>query len=296
MSFWTDALGAEIKYYRAGPIRTRAIEAGSGAPLVLLHGLGGHAEAFIRNVVPLADAGFRVFAIDAIGHGFSDKPTDTLYHSPAFVEHLGRFLDSIGAQSAHLLGQSLGGWTALDFARNYPNRVRSLILVTSAGILIEQDDAARQKSEQVHKEVQQLNQRASSAPSREVVRQRLAWLMADPQTIIDELVDTRHKIYSRADSQAVMMKVSTEQPGPGNRSHMLREDDLKKIIAPTLFIWTDRNPSTPAAHAEIAARLMPNAQFKLIRGAGHWAQFERPDEINGLIIEFLRGLGQSPQS
>ena len=67
MSFWSDALGAEVKYHDAGGWRTRVIEAGQGEPVIMMHGLSGHAESFIRNVVPLAQAGFRAIAMDAIG-------------------------------------------------------------------------------------------------------------------------------------------------------------------------------------------------------------------------------------
>src|SRR5262249_3302604 len=63
MTFWTEALGAEVRYYDAGGIRTRVLEAGTGDPVVMIHGLSGHAETFIRNVVPLAEAGYHAYAI-----------------------------------------------------------------------------------------------------------------------------------------------------------------------------------------------------------------------------------------
>src|SRR5918997_2291776 len=104
MSFWIDALGATVRYHDAGGIRTRAIEYGDGEPLVLMHGLSGHAESFIRNVRALGEAGYHVYAVDAVGHGFSDKPDDAMYHSPLFEAHLLGFLDAIGAERAHVIG------------------------------------------------------------------------------------------------------------------------------------------------------------------------------------------------
>src|SRR5690606_25558954 len=139
MTFWTETLGCEIKYYDAGGWRTRVIEAGSGVPVIMMHGLSGHAESFIRNVRPVGDAGFRAMSVDAIGHGFSAKPLDVTYHSPLFVEHLKRLLDAIGAPKAHLVGQSLGGWTALHFAQLYPSRVASIVSVTGAGFLLDDE-------------------------------------------------------------------------------------------------------------------------------------------------------------
>src|SRR5205085_1365087 len=72
-SIWVDLLGAEVRFRDAGGLRTRSIEAGEGEPLILLHGSGGHAEAYSRNVLPLAND-FRVHAVDMIGHGLTDKP------------------------------------------------------------------------------------------------------------------------------------------------------------------------------------------------------------------------------
>src|SRR6185436_13870284 len=69
-TIWVDLLGTQVKYYDAAGLRTRAIEAGSGDALILLHGSGGHAEAYTRNVVPLAEH-FRVCSVDMIGHGLT---------------------------------------------------------------------------------------------------------------------------------------------------------------------------------------------------------------------------------
>src|ERR671933_2387054 len=91
-SFWLNLLGGEIRYYDAAGVRTRSLEAGSGPPLVLLHGTGGHAESWIRNVVPLG-AHFRVYAIDMVGHGFTDKPP--LDYTPRdYAAHAVAFLDA----------------------------------------------------------------------------------------------------------------------------------------------------------------------------------------------------------
>lgn len=289
MSFWTEALGAEIKFYDAGGWRTRAIEAGAGEPVILMHGVSGHAETFIRNVVPLADAGFHVYAIDAIGHGFSAKPTDVTYYAPLFREHLKRFMDAIGAEKAHLVGQSLGGWTALDFARAYPERAASIVSLTGAGILL--DDAASQRaSEDVHRRVQSVTQAAVEMPTLESVKKRLQWLMADPSTVPDELVETRYRIMMLPDSRKSMPKLVAEMPGEGNRAHMIREADLKKIATRTLIVWSDKNPTTPAAVGERAAKLMPNARFELVKNAGHWPQYEQPKIVNELIAAFLRSV------
>lgn len=287
MTFWTEALGASVRYYDADGIRTRAIEAGDGGePLVLMHGLSGHAESFIRNVKPLADAGYHVYSVDAVGHGFSDKPEDVTYHSPTFERHLLGFLDAIGADRAHVLGQSLGAWTAWRVALRHPERFLSLTSATGAGILLD-DEASRRESEAIHQRVGAVTARALEEPTRERVRARLEWLMASPDRVTDELVETRYEIFNLPDSRRVMGKVSAEQTSPENRAHLLTEADLARTSVPTMVLWTDKNPTVPASTARRAAELVPGARFELIDDAGHWPQFERPEAFNRVVLGFV---------
>lgn len=287
MSFWTDALGAQIRFYDAGGYKTRVIEHGEGEAVIMMHGLSGHAESFIRNVVPLGNAGLRAISMDAIGHGYSSKPLDATYHSPLFVEHLKRFMDAAGIVRAHLVGQSLGGWTAMHFAQMYPERVLSLVSLTGAGILLD-DEASRKKSEEVHNAVRAVTQNAVQAPTRESVRKRLEWLMLDPASVTDDLVETRYRIFTLEDSLRAMPKMVAEQPGEGNRPYMIDEAALRALRTRTLIIWSDRNPTTPAEVGRVAATLMPNARFEMVTQAGHWAQYEQPDTVNRLLVDFLR--------
>lgn len=106
-SFWLDLRGAEVRFRDAGGHLTRSIETGTGEPVVLLHGISGHAETWVRNVGALAQ-GLRVHALDMLGHGFIAKPAID-YSVQALGEHVLGFLDAIGARRAHLVGQSLGG-------------------------------------------------------------------------------------------------------------------------------------------------------------------------------------------
>ncbi len=118
-SIWVALMGSAVKqtFYRAGAVRTRALEAGSGIPLILLHGAGGHAEAYSRNLAAHAKH-FHVYAIDMIGHGFTDRP-DVPYQPDDFANHLRDFLDAIGAPSAILSGESLGAMVSIRFAPGF---------------------------------------------------------------------------------------------------------------------------------------------------------------------------------
>src|SRR5437588_8207286 len=107
-------LGASIRYYDAAGVRSRALEAGSGEAVILLHGLTGHADTWVRNVIPLSKH-FRVLAIDMIGHGLTDKP-QVSYAMPTFVRHVRDLMFAAGISRAHLVGQALGGWVAACLA------------------------------------------------------------------------------------------------------------------------------------------------------------------------------------
>jgi pimeloyl-ACP methyl ester carboxylesterase len=287
MSFWIDALGTSVRYIDADGIRTRVIEAdGGGEPIVCMHGLSGHAESFVRNVKPLAEAGYRVYSVDAVGHGYSDKPEDVTYHSPLFERHLLGVLDAIDAPKAHVIGQSLGGWTAWRLALSHPERFHSFISATGAGILLE-DEALKRESEEIHKKVGSVTARALEEPTRERVRARLEFLMASPDRVTDELVETRYTIFNLPDSRRVMPKVNAEQTGEANRANLLREADLERTSVPTMLLWTDKNPTVPASTAERAAEHVPGARFEVIEDAGHWPQFEKPDAFNAVVLDFF---------
>ncbi|WP_283134556.1 alpha/beta fold hydrolase [Rhizohabitans arisaemae] len=285
-TFWTEALGAEIRFRDAGGWRTRSVEAGDGDAVILLGGLTGHAEAFLRNVLPLAERGLRVHAIDAIGHGLSARPVDVTYHAPLFTEHLLRFLDAIEVDKAHLVGQSLGGWTALYTALTHPDRVDRVVSVTGAGLLLSGKDR-REESERVHAQVKAVTAKAAAAPTRESVRARLEWLMLDPSVVTDELVECRYRYYTLPGAQEAQAKLVAEQPGEGNRAYMLGEDELARIPHETLVVWTDHNPTTPAEVGHRASEILPRGSYDTITGAGHWPMFEQPEQFNRIVGDFL---------
>lgn len=291
MSLWTDALGAEVKYYQAGPWRTRVLEArGDGPPVVMIGGITGHIEGWARNVVPLAERGLHVFAIDALGHGFTDKPLDVDYIAPTFAEHVIAFLDAADIKRAHIVGQSLGGWIMLYTAKTHPDRVAKMVHVTGAGILLD-DQARAEESRDVGNAVANVTQKALEAPTLESVRTRLEWLMYRPETVTDELVETRFRIYTRPDSQAAMPKLVAQAPGEANRPYMLTEADLAAISHQTLVLWTDHNPTTPPEVGQRAAEILPNGAFDMILDAGHWPMFEQPEAFNRVVGDFLTGEG-----
>ncbi len=285
-TFWLEMLGGEVRYYDAAGVRTRCLEAGSGPPLVLLHGTGGHAESWIRNVLPLA-AHFHVYAIDMVGHGFSDKP-DLAYTPRDYAAHVRAFLDAVGVARAHLTGESLGGWVALWLALEHPERIDRLILNTAAGLKL---SAAQQIVPPARAEMARLTRAAIENPTYETVRARLEWLVKDPAQITDELVAVRLRIYQDPATRRVMPRIlagaalgGDDQPNP----QVITPDHLRRVPHPTLILWTSDNPGTTWQEAEGAAALLPQGHFRLLRDCAHWPQYEQAEAYNAITVRFLR--------
>ena len=112
MSIWTDLADIAFKnyYVDANGIKTRVLEAGTGEPLILLHGTGGHIEAYARNIRGLSEH-FRVICIDMVGHGYTDKP-DRPYGIDFYSDHLLWVIQALNLKEVYLSGESLGGWVA----------------------------------------------------------------------------------------------------------------------------------------------------------------------------------------
>ncbi|MCW2636031.1 MAG: flnE [Blastococcus sp.] len=282
-SFWVDLLGTEVRFRQAGTYRTRSVEAGQGEPLVLLHGVSGHAETWVRNVAGLS-RNFRVHAIDMLGHGFTDKPRID-YSIRALGEHVLDFLDAIGAARAHVVGQSLGGWVAGWLAVHHPDRVASFVSVTGAGLQLDADGAAL--TEQVGRQVAAATSKALDAPTREKVRTRLEWLVHDPAVVTDELVETRYRIYTDPDFAVIASDLVAGFTSRARPEEMLTAERLATISCPTLVLWTRQNPTMPWPVGSAASQLIPGASFHLMEDAGHWPQFEKPAEFHAVVNGFL---------
>jgi 2-hydroxy-6-oxonona-2,4-dienedioate hydrolase len=278
MTIWTDLnrTALALTYVDVGPWRTRVLDAGTGTPLVFMHGSGGHVEAYARNVAPLAQH-HRVVAFDAPGHGWTTTADHDL-EIDEYVEHLLGLLDALGVDRTDLSGESLGGWTAMRFAARHPDRVRRLVLNTPGGTLA---------SEEVMERIRRLSQEAADSPTQELIRRRLEWLMADPASVTDELVRTRREIYARPGFAKSMSHILCLQQLDVRRRNMIRDEELEAITAPTLVVWTSHDPSGPAHAGQYIAGKIPDSRFELIDEAGHWPQWEQADAFNALVHDFL---------
>jgi len=284
MSLWLDFLGAETRYIETPSYgKTRIAEAGKGntETIFFLHGVGGHLEAYAKNIVALSDQ-FHVIAYDYVGQGMSDKPL--LDYTPlTLVDHLRELMDALGVEQAHLSGESMGGWVSGLFTIEYPGRVLKLNLNTAAGLPIITDKGREELQDLID-----LTSKATTMgpPTFESVKNRMKWLFHPnnhDSMITDELVNTRLTCYRQPGSKEV---------APNVLAMIGMHDDylisMEKIKKETLFLWTEDNPCHDVPCAENSAAKIPGSLLYVMKkDAAHWPQYESPEEFNTVLRSFL---------
>jgi 2-hydroxy-6-oxonona-2,4-dienedioate hydrolase len=281
MSIWTALSDLDYRhtFVDAGGVRTRAVQAGpeDGEHVVFLHGTSGHLEAFVRNLPAHADM-YRCHAVDMLGHGYTGKP-DVPQEIPRYVEHLIAYLDAVGAERAHLVGESLGGWVSAWAASEHPERVASLQLLCMGGTKV---------NPPVMERIRTTTTAASLNDDVELTRDRLRLLWADwDGEFGDELTEVRYAIYHRPDFQKNLPNLLALQEPDVRERNLLLPERMARITAPTLVVWGNRNPFGDVPEAQAIADAIPGARLEIFNGCGHWPQHERADRYNPLSLAFL---------
>jgi len=281
-SVWSDLQGVPFEqgYLMVGGVRTRYLRAGDpGKPvLMLLHGSGGHAEAYVRNLAAHAEY-FWTWAIDMLGHGYTDKPGHPVEISH-YVEHLMAVLRTIGVERASVSGESLGGWVAARAAVDHPDVVDRLVLNTAGGS--QADPAVMQR-------IITLSMAAAENPTWDTVQARIKWLMADKSKGYDDLVASRQRIYREPGFVAAMRDIMALQDPEIRERNILGPDEYGAITAPTLVLWTSDDPTADVDEGRRIASMIPGARFEVMPGCGHWPQYEDAKTFNRLHLDFLLG-------
>ena len=240
---------------------------GAGDTVVLSHGNGGNHAGWYQQVVSLAKQ-YRVVTWDQRGYGRSTNVNKQAGPGPA-VEDLKALLDHLNITSAHLVGQSMGGWAVMGFALKYPARVRSLVLAdTIAGVLIPEFAQWRE---------------SPRGPSP------------------DQLPITRHPgladaLGLRDPAKAFLYKQLGGTP-PAGMSEKLRTtsyalDDVRRISLPVLVIQGSEDQTFPPGAISSVAAAIRGSQLAVLPGAGHSPYFETPDAWNDLVLKFFDGLSR----
>jgi 2-hydroxy-6-oxonona-2,4-dienedioate hydrolase len=287
ISIWGELAdtGHELRHVNVGGVRTRVLRAGAGPDLVLLHGTGGHLEAYARDIAGLA-ADFRVTAYDMVGHGWSDLP-DRPYTVDVLSEHLTGLMDALDVGRAHLSGESLGGWVAAWTAAHQPDRVGRMVLNTPGNIA---------NKPEVMKRLVESTTAAVRDPSEATVRRRVEFLFHHTELVTDELVNLRRAVYSRPGFLRAIGNTLVLQDPEVRKDYAWDPGWVGKITAPTLLLWTDHDPTGGLDEAELLLSWLPDARLEVIEDAGHWPQWEKRDEFLRAHRQFLLAEGSAGAS
>jgi pimeloyl-ACP methyl ester carboxylesterase len=285
-SIWLDLMGTGVqeRFYDVGGVRTRVLEAGEGPEvLLLLHGTGGHAETYCRNLRALGER-FRVCAVDMVGHGLTDRPPLD-YTLDDFARHVVGLLDVLGAERAHVSGESLGAMVAAWVGITHPDRVDRVVMNT--GTLARPDAAGQAQLDDLERRTHAL---ARDGVTLEAVRHRMNWLVADPSRMTDEMIECRLRIYQQPGMLDMVARIMSLVIGMLRGEHgdeYMAPGVLGGLTSPTLVLWTEDNPGQSTQLAERVSADLPDGRFQVLTDCAHWPQFERPDVFNEIHLEFL---------
>ncbi len=272
------------RYLNVGGARIRYIDAGTGTPVIFLHGLGASMYAWRKNLGPVRAAGFRVIAFDNLGFGFSDKPASG-YHNAAYTRLLAGLMDSLRLADAVLVGHSMGGAIAAEEAIEFPQRVRGLVLIGSAGLGAREPLLFRVARWPV------VGPLALAFRSRRFTEGILRSTYADPEKVTPADVDQYYAPVAEPDYGHALRAVLREFRFDG------LADGLDRIAAPTLVLWGEHDRWVPINLGRLMASQIPRSAFLTVQNAGHAVPEEAPDETNRLLIEFLEhGLPRVPEN
>lgn len=282
-SVWTylNTFPHSLDWVDAAGVRTRYLESGNpeGPVLLLLHGTAGSLENFCANYGPLGEI-YRVIGIDMLGCGYTDKP-DKPYLIEDYAKHALDVLDALEVTSASVIGVSLGSWVAARMALTAPQRVRAMVMVAPAGIVV---DPAAEK--EFGKDVRARRQNAAAAPSWESVSHAMGRLMLKPEDLIDDLVAVRLRIYQQPEMAQAMGSLLAFTRGDQHLDH----DEWRRIEQPVLVIAAVDAPNMFLDNAHALAEILPSSKLVEVPGCDHWAQFEQPDVFHRETLRFLGDL------
>lgn len=262
-------------------LRIHYNDAGQGdETVVMLHGSGPGASGwanFNRNVDAFVEAGYRIILMDCPGWGKSDSIICRSSRSELNARVLKDLLDSIGVQRANIIGNSMGGHSAVAFALANPERVGKLVLMGGG-------TGGPSQFVPMPTEGIKLIQGVYREPTLDNLKKMLNIFVFDTSTLTEELLEARlANILARRDHLENFVASAAANPKQfpdvGAR--------LGEITAPALVIWGRDDRFVPM---DVGVRLvwgMPNADLHIFGRCGHWAQWEHAEKFNQMVLEFL---------
>jgi pimeloyl-ACP methyl ester carboxylesterase len=270
-------------FINIGGVNVHFIDVGEGPAVLLLHGLGTSLITWDRNVEPLAEAGYRVLALDLPGHGDSDKPRTLSYDPISGANLLRQFLTLRGVEQASVVGSSAGGLVVGQFAIAYPEQVDRMVLVAAGGLGREVCWFLRVMSIPV------LGELLYQPRLRNAIDLAKHIFYQEPPFLNEVLPEMRRVRNMPGTSYAALRAVRSSINLLGLRKQQYILHRLTDLSKPLMAVWGKEDSIIPAVHAEEVRRAIPNSCVRIIPQCGHWPHMEKAEEFNELLVQFFNG-------
>jgi len=275
----------EDKFVTIDGLRTRYIVAGEGPAVLFLHGasLGSSADVFIRNLAPLARAGFRAIAYDQPGFGLSDVPTDL---SPAYRrDSIWRFMDALGLKRAALVGHSQAGNPAVQLALKEPARYSHIVVLGTGSLLPPLDGAGDSEGAAQ----QRLERRmAAEEPTLEDTRKLLEANLFHHELITPEELALRHARSVGQNFAAFVARSKAAEDAPAKEPKTPMWQRLTELKVPLLLIFGREDRARAADRAKLLKEKHPELDLHIVDGCKHLVPWDAADEFIRLAVPFLK--------
>ncbi len=248
------------------------LEAGSGPTVILLHGLGGDASNWAATV-PALSKSFHVFVPDQIGFGASDKPLAN-YRVGMLVDFLDGFCKKLAITKATVVGNSLGGWTAMAFTLAHPDKVERMVLVDSAGFSFEHLGGSKPTREMLE---------VMNVSTVQGAKALLGIILANKSLATDAAAENFLAEHLRKNDGYTIERFIDS---------ILRGEDvvdgkLAGIKVPSLVVWGREDLLTPLPGGKMMANEIPGSEIVILDHCGHVPQLECSGPFNAALIKFL---------
>jgi len=255
---------------------------GEGKPLLLIHGYGAGMWVWEKQIEALSQS-YRVYALDLIGHGFSDRPK-LPYTPETYIHFLKDFMDGVGIEKATLIGNSMGGGIAWAMAILFPERVDRLILINC----VPPDVLNSVKNESFQtlvaiKNIPILPYLVIAGRNKNSIKWILLECVSNIKLITPGVLNRQYQLSKVKGTTWVLYSTFKH----AEEALKLR-DKLSLISLPTLLIWGERDIIFPPRVGETLHQTIPGSTFQRIEKSGHIPMWETPEQVNQAILSFLR--------
>jgi len=255
---------------------------GNGKPILLLHGYGAGMWVWEKQIDPLSQF-YKVYALDLIGHGFSDRPKIS-YTPETYIHFLRDFMDGLGIERAVIIGNSMGGGLGWAMAGLFPDRVEKLILINAVPPdVLEQVKNESFKALVAIKDLPLLPYLVIASRNRDSIRWILLDCVSNIRLITPEVLERQYQL-SKIKGSTWVLYSTFKNAQEGIRL----KDCLTRISQPTLLIWGDRDPVLPLSVGKQLHRIIPHSRLLIIEKGAHIPMWENSEEVNQAILDFLK--------